>query len=274
MNVAHQRVDDCDPDTHDSVQARFAISYEDDDPTAAKTTLSMPMESFRNPATAAPTVGPLAILVDAAAGLVNHHRRGSDQWTVSSELTLDLNLDEVGDLDGPVVASAHPLGRAGSTSLGVCTLTYRGAVIGHGAVRSFYIEAGAMVPKRPQETLRRTDATTFADLMAIHSRPQEHGHVFVQHVDPCLNNDIGIVHGGVASAGLELAASAAINTGQAGGLQTASVRVNFLRPFIAGADSRYEGTAVRVGRNTAVGDARAIGDDGKLALIGRVSAYR
>jgi acyl-coenzyme A thioesterase PaaI-like protein len=50
--------------------------------------------------------------------------------------------------------------------------------------------------------------------------------------------------------------------------------VNFLRPFFAGADSRYEGTPVRVGRNTAVGDAQAIGDDGKVALTARVTAYR
>jgi acyl-coenzyme A thioesterase PaaI-like protein len=74
---------------------------------------------------------------------------------------------------------------------------------------------------------------------------------------------------------LELAASAAINQGRAdASLQTASLRVNFLRPFFAGANSRYEGTALRVGRGSAVGDAQAIGDDGKIALTARVTAYR
>jgi acyl-coenzyme A thioesterase PaaI-like protein len=52
------------------------------------------------------------------------------------------------------------------------------------------------------------------------------------------------------------------------------VRVNFLRSFLAGADSRYEGTPLRLGRNTAVGDAQAIGDDGKAAITARVTAYR
>jgi hypothetical protein len=31
---------------------------------------------------------------------------------------------------------------------------------------------------------------------------------------------------------------------------------------------------MRVGRRTAVGDAEAIGDDGKVALTARVTAYR
>jgi acyl-coenzyme A thioesterase PaaI-like protein len=56
-------------------------------------------------------------------------------------------------------------------------------------------------------------------------------------------------------------------------LRTASLRVNFIRPFLAGHQSRYVGTAVRVGRSTAVGDAQAIGDDAKVAITARVTAY-
>jgi uncharacterized protein (TIGR00369 family) len=235
----------------------------------------MPMERFRNPCTGAPTVGPLAILVDAAAGIVNHYRRRPGQWTVSSELSMDLSLDGVGHLDGPVLATAHAFGPLGATSLGICTLTYRGTVIGGGTVRSFFIEADDVVPQRRSETLQRSTETTFADLMAVHVVDDDSGPVLAQRVDGNLNNDIDIVHGGVAAAGLELAASAAINQDRSDGLlQTASVRVNFLRPFFAGANSRYEGAPMRVGRNTAVGDAQAIGDDGKVALTARVTAYR
>jgi uncharacterized protein (TIGR00369 family) len=99
--------------------------------------------------------------------------------------------------------------------------------------------------------------------------------VLRQRVDPCLNNEIGIVHGGVAAAGLELTASAAINADQPGDpLRTASLRVNFLRPFIAGHNSRYVGTPLRIGRTSAVSDARAIGDDDKVAITARLTAYR
>jgi uncharacterized protein (TIGR00369 family) len=233
------------------------------------------MANFRNPFTGAPTVGPLAILVDAAAGIVNHYRRRPGQWTVSSELSMDLSLDGVGDLDGPVLASAHALGPLGATSLGICTLTYGGKVIGGGIVRSFFIDADDVVPQQRPENLHRTAGTAFADLMAAHVINHDPNPVLAQRVDNNLNNDIDIVHGGVAAAGLELAASAAVNRNRTDGLlQTASLRVNFLRPFFAGADSRYEGTPLRVGRNTAVGDAQAIGDDGKVAITARVTAYR
>jgi uncharacterized protein (TIGR00369 family) len=275
MTEVDKRTKEHDLETPDSIQVRFGISYVESRPAEAIAALTMPMERFRNPFTGAPTVGPLAILVDAAAGIVNHYRRRPGQWTVSSELSMDVSLDGIGDLDGPVLAAAHALGPLGATSLGICTLTYDGKVIGGGTVRSFFIDADEVVPQYRSETLRRSAETTFGDLMAAHVADSGATTVLAQRVDHNLNNDIDIVHGGVAAAGLELAASAAINRGRSDGLlQTASVRVNFLRPFFAGADSRYEGTPLRVGRNTAVGDAQAIGDDGKVALTARVTAYR
>jgi uncharacterized protein (TIGR00369 family) len=124
--------------------------------------------------------------------------------------------------------------------------------------------------------LRRSPETTLSDLMAVTIAPETADCVLLsQHVDKNLNNDIDIVHGGVAAAGLELAASAAINQNRSDGLlRTGSLRVNFLRPFFAGGESRYEGTRLRVGRRTAIGDAQALGDDGTVAITARVTAYR
>jgi uncharacterized protein (TIGR00369 family) len=270
-----RRIEEHDFETPSSIEVRFDIEFVESQPAEGKAVMSMPMERFRNPFTGAPTVGPLAILVDAAAGIVNHYRHGAGQWTVSSELSMDLSLDGVGELDGPVLATAHALGPLGTTSLGICTLTYRGVVIGGGTVRSFFIEADDVVPKRRPETLRRSADTTLADLMAVRVRDGNSEAVLTQRIDRNLNNDIDIVHGGVAAAGLEIAASAAVNRGRSDDLlQTASLRVNFLRPFFAGTNSRYVGTPMRVGRGSAVGDAQAIGDDGKVALTARVTAYR
>jgi uncharacterized protein (TIGR00369 family) len=275
MTDVDEQVNQHDLETPDSIQTRFEIEYVESRPAEAEAVLSMPMHRFRNPYTGAPTIGPLAILVDAAAGIVNHYRRRNDQWTVSSELSMDLSPD-LGDLDGPVLATAHTVAPLGTTSLGICTLTHRGSVIGCGTVRSFFIDAGDVVPQQRQETLQRSAKTTLSDLMAVTVRPGiADGVVLTQVVDPNLNNDIDIVHGGVAAAGLELAASAAINQDRSGNLlQTGSLRVNFLRPFFAGGESRYEGTRMRVGRSTAVGDAQAIGDDGTVAITARVTAYR
>ncbi|MDT7754202.1 MAG: hypothetical protein QOH27_100 [Mycobacterium sp.] len=275
MTGVDDRVNEHDLETPDSIQVRFGISYVESRPADAIAALSMPMECFRNPITGAPTLGPLAILVDAAAGIVNHYRRRPGQWTVSSELSMDLSLGDVGELDGPVLATARAFGPLGATSLGICTLTYDGTVIGGGTVRSFFIDAGDVDPQYRPETLQRSAGTTFADLIAVHVRAGQSGAVLSQRVDHNLDNDIDIVHGGVAAAGLELAASAAINQERPeASLQTASLRVNFLRPFFAGTESRYVGTPLRVGRGSAVGDAQAIGDDGKIALTARVTAYR
>jgi hypothetical protein len=113
MTEVDKRTNEHDLETPDSIQVRFGISYVESHPAEAIAALTMPMDRFRNPFTGAPTVGPLAILVDAAAGIVNHYRRRPGQWTVSSELSMDVSLDGVGDLDGPVLATAHALGPLG-----------------------------------------------------------------------------------------------------------------------------------------------------------------
>ena len=76
---------------------------------------------------------------------------------------------------------------------------------------------------------------------------------------------------------LELVGSAAINENRDDQpLNTASLRVNFLRQFCTspdGPESRYEGTALRVGRSSGVAEARAVDADGEVAIIARLTAY-
>jgi uncharacterized protein (TIGR00369 family) len=267
-----------DIETPAAIQIRFGIEFLEASLTDATVVMSMPISGLRNPFTGAPALGPLAVLVDAAAGMVNHYRRHTDRWTVSSELSLDVSangLDATDDAAPPVVASARAVGSVGTTPLSICTLTCGDTVIGTGMVRSVFVPADGVTAKRPPQTLLR-GAPTLADLMAVQIHTGEDGSIVLrQHADPDLNNDIGIVHGGMAAAALELAASAAINRDHSAGLlQTASLRVNFVRPFFAGSTSRYVGTALRIGRTTGIADATAIGDDGKVALSGRVTAYR
>jgi uncharacterized protein (TIGR00369 family) len=154
--------------------------------------------------------------------------------------------------------------------LGGLHLALHDIVVGSASVRSFFIPAeGVGVERLPEE--ERSETMPLAELMAVRVRDAHEGtRVLEQHIDPNLNNEIGIWHGSVAAAGLELVASAAVNDNPAGELlRTASLRVNFLRPPIAGHDSCYVGTALRVGRNTAGGDAQAISDDGEVAITAR-----
>ncbi|HKI41410.1 MAG TPA: PaaI family thioesterase [Mycobacterium sp.] len=267
-----------DIETPDSIRVRFGIDFLEADLADATIamSMSMPMAGLRNPFTGAPAVGLLAVLVDAAGGMSNHYRRRTDQWTVTTELTLELSPAEWADAEEPVLARARPLGPVGATTLALCTLSRGGAVIGAGTVRSYFIPAGDLRVDRGAGA-HRTPARQLSDLLAVDIDVScaDATSVLRQRVDPDLNNVIGIVHGGVAAASLELTASAAINADHRGDLlRTASLRVNFLRPFLAGLDSRYVGTPLRLGRTSAVGDARAIGEDGKAAITARLTAYR
>jgi len=149
-------------------------------------------------------------------------------------------------------------------------------VIGSGTVRSFYIDSPGEFAESPERDGDHDVKHGLAAMMAA-GPPSTEGDAVVlpQLVDPVINNSIDVVHGGIASTGLEVVASAAVNAGRPDDpLVTASLRVNFLRQFVAGRETRYLGTALRVGRRSGVADAQAIGSDGKVAITARLTAYR
>lgn len=272
-----------DPETPISVLRRFAITTREQSLQDFTVLAAMPVAGMTNPFTGQPSIAGLAILVDDVAGRVNFYRHG--RTTVSSELTVDLCPGAVASLnsrpDEPVLASARPLGADGSPLLSVCTLTHGETVIGTGTVRTVGLDAGPSDPpdSRGPDPVAGRPGADIAELMAVEPLPSRDGAYRLRQLpDPMVNNMIGIVHGGVSSAGLELVGAAALGHGPGDPFRTASIRVNFLRPFpaatAAGAESVYEGTALRIGRSSAVADARALGPDGKPAVIARITAYR
>lgn len=268
-----------DIETPSHLLRRFGIDILMADQESATVEMSMPLAGMRNPFTDLPTIAPLGLLADAVSGMSNHFRHDDEEWTVTTELTIELTPEggELATADGApaVIASGRPLGpRDRGSALSVYTLSCDGVVIGGGTVRSYFVSPEAVDLNEPPETLNRTDGTSLAELMAVQPVFAPDGvRVLRQLADPFLNNAVGIVNGGIASAGLELAASAVVNAGGTP-MRTASVRVNFLRPFYASENSRYEAAPVRIGRGTAVVDAHAVGDDGRPALAARITAYR
>lgn len=286
MSGASAQGEKLDPETPISVLVRFGITTVKRNSSEFTVVAAMGVGGMCNPFTGLPTVAGLAVLVDDVAGRVNYDRCGHGQWTVSSELGVDMlpgAVEGISDApDEPVIASARPLGptrkspRGGATLLAVCTLTHRGTVIGGGTVRTVPLADGPDEPiRRGDDPLLRAPDTPLAVLMATEPLAVADGtYRLRQQPDPMINNLIGIVHGGVSSAGLELVAAAAFNHEQDKPFRTASIRVNFLRPFVAGAQSFYEASALRVGRTSAIADASAIGADGKAVVIARVTGYR
>jgi uncharacterized protein (TIGR00369 family) len=259
---------------------RFGIATTDEGPHGC--VASIPAAGMINPLTGAPTIAPLAMLVDHVGGLVNHHRRAADEWTVSSELALELSPDAAmlveAATDVPVLGRARPFGRKTTSALALCEFSVDDIVIATATVRSFYVTVPADLAMFPDGPTGPPPAIGLAERMAV--RIAESGgatRVLLQDCDPVLNNSMGIVHGGVSAMALELVGSAAVNQGREDQpLATASLRVNFLRQFATlpgGPESRYEGTALRVGRSSGVAEARALDAHGKPAIIARFTAY-
>lgn len=263
-----------------SVLRRFGVTTLEQDVARCVVTAQLPVGGMCNPFTGQVTVAALIMLVDDLGGRVNHYRRGAGKWTVSTELSVEIFPGAIESLlarpDEPVMADAHPFGPAGGTSLSVCRLTHCGQVIGGGTVRAVPLAVAPQdMLRRGEDSLVRTDQTTLADLMAVEALPVDGGtHRLRQRDDPMVNNLMGMVHGGVSGAALELVGAAAVNYRQETPIPTASIRVNFLRPFVAGAESVYEAVALRIGRTSAIADAAAIGPGGKAAILARVTGYR
>jgi hypothetical protein len=144
---------------------RFGIVTSEEGP--QRCTASIPAGGMTNPPSGQPTVAALAMLVDHVGGLVNHHPRGPSEWTVSSELSLEVAPNALGS----VIATA--------------------------TVRSFYVQAPGHLAKWPTGPTRALPPGSLAERMSVPvAESGGAAKVLVQDPDPVLNNSLGIVHGG------------------------------------------------------------------------------
>jgi uncharacterized protein (TIGR00369 family) len=246
---------------------------------AQRCSASIPVARLANPLTGIPTLATMAMIVDHVGGLLNHRRCGPDEYTVSSELSLELTPDAAALIDAtpdtPVLTTSRPVGTKNASALAACELTLAGHPVGIASVRSFYIKApGDAATGWAAEPADEHRPDSLADQMSVQVAEGGGSSVLVQMPDPAINNAMGIVHGGISATALELVASAALNDSRSGRpLTTSTLRVNYLRPFRSGADARYVGTPLRTGRRTGVSDAHAIGADGVVAIVARLTAY-
>jgi len=149
-------------------------------------------------------------------------------------------------------------------------------VLATATVRSFYIRVPEGLAAWPDEPCGSLPGSELADLMAVQvGETGGAATALMQLDDPVLNNSVGAVHGGVSSMGLELVGSAAVNRDIAdAGFRTSSLRVNFLRPFHGGAEAHYLARPLHVGRGSGVAETQAVGNDGRVAMVARLTAYR
>ncbi|MFB1298525.1 PaaI family thioesterase [Mycobacterium sp. pW049] len=262
----------------DGVETRFGIRMLSYDEHASEVVMTMPMAAMHDPFRGSPTLAPLALLVDDIGSTVNFSRR-QGRWPVTSELALTLCPDASDVFERASVkevrAQGYPSGGGKADVLAGSTVLVGETPIAAAVVRSVLVGGDAVAADRPAETLTRSADTSLAELLAVSVLAAEDGNsVLKQHSDPMIWNATETVHGGIAATALELVAHAAILTARPDvAYRTGSLRVNFLRPLVPGPGCRYVGTAVRVGTTTAIADAWAEGDDGKEAVVARLTAY-
>ena len=143
---------------------------------------SMPLAGLVNPLTGAPTVGPLAVLVDHAAGpgqsLPSRH---ADEWTVIQRVDAGGHPARIdrdrGQPRGSGGRDRPARGQPGlDVALGMCEITVGDAVIGFGSVRSVYVARPGEFPHEwpaVRSTVRRRRPTELAEIMALRRRRDE-----------------------------------------------------------------------------------------------------
>ncbi|MCK0516671.1 hypothetical protein [Williamsia sp. DF01-3] len=93
-----------------SVERRFGVEIVQADHDTGDTVLTMNLDDLLDPVTGTRSLGPAALLLDGSGGLNNHLIRPPDMWSLTSELSMDLDRTAMTG-DGEVVASARSISR-------------------------------------------------------------------------------------------------------------------------------------------------------------------
>ncbi|WP_299570259.1 PaaI family thioesterase [uncultured Williamsia sp.] len=254
----------------DPAETRFELAPAADQ-SSDELTMEMPIGRWRTPATGALSAGLLAMLVDSAGGTANFLAYGADRVTVTTELSVDLLVP----LPSGRVArsSGRTVARDGATAMARSTITVDGAEVGHGIVRTAALGGMTPLDGLPEDTVEGSDRDDLVRMLGL-GGPVDGDHDAVAALaDPCLQNGVGIVHGGIIVAAAETVAAATMNRSREVSLATGSIRANYLRPMAVGGEARYEARILRAGRSTAIVDVTAVGADGKAAAVVRVTGY-
>lgn len=267
-----------DVDDPDGVRMRFSMETLKRTPDSV--IMTMPAGAMANPMTGAPTLALLSIVVDTAGSTAVYESRGMG-WPVTTELAVDYNPE----CDPALLTAresaiaevrAEMVGFTTSRALAKCGITIGGQRCAEASLGVAYVSGDSVYAGRPTETLTDVRTAELGRLLAVGSGELADGRAtLAQWPDPMLLNATRHVHGGVASAGLELVSLAAMNA-DAGArpFRAGSIRVNFIRPFISGPRAHYRAEVVRAGATMAIADATSVGDDGKPAVTARITAYR
>jgi uncharacterized protein (TIGR00369 family) len=235
---------------------------------------SMPTGSWVARGDAGVPTGSLGVLVDNVLGYAVLVDRPVDQWSVSSEISIDMcaPIEPGATLYGqarPVISD--PRGAVASGEV----VDEDGRLVAvcrqHGRYVRHLPELGAAddgVLLRPDEPVQ---AGSVLDLLGLRPEASDERAVLDLLATRSLVNPLRNVHGGITLCAADLTALAALES-SGRPMETASIHVAYVRPIPLGTTARFEATVVHSGRSFAVARVDARNAEGKICATATVTA--
>ena len=254
-----------------SVEARFGLGdCHPDGPGGSRCSFRWP--AWARDASGKRALGVLMVLADRILGELPHARRAPNQWSLTTELTVDV----IGPAEPPddLSAGAVLLGAQTGDGFARCEMTDRaGSVVVVGTSRLVYVAADLATSNVDGTAGGQIDVTgsTIDEALGLEQASGTEG-LHVTMSDPgSWVNDFGILHGGVAACLAEIAASRLVAESNPR-LSTAQVHTTYLRPGPPSVPYTASAEAVHVGRRFAVVRVAGRSAGGELCNMSTVTA--
>lgn len=230
-------------------------------------------------ADARPCTGSLAVLMDDVLGQPIVAARPDGYWPVSTELSIDLTGRLPCDgtvLHGESSLVAGGLGGGLSQSL---IVDDGGRTVATGTSRGRYLPIRPGTAASPPGAADAAETGTMAaapdstmSLLGASIVDLDENAAIVIPGDPVFANPLGNVHGGILLCASEMAASLALRS--AGHpLETASIRVTYLRPVPAAGEVIFSTEVLYRGRTLGVAQVISRGESGKPCTVATITRH-
>ena len=269
MDTSDEQQSWCVAGEPDSVEARFGLRGCGPAPAGNRCTFVAPAWTY-DPAGRV-RVGALMVVADHILGELSYRRRATGNWSLTTELTLDMlaTTDRCSTLD----ASATEITAEPGANFARCELTdSSNRVVAVGTTRTVSVPGTETNPDvRPKvHTPEHLPESTIEDVLGLTYPLGGHGGEVCLTEPGQWANAFGIMHGGVAACVGELAASRLFSEHNPR-LSTAQMHTCFLRPAPLGTPYVATARAYHIGRGFAV--AEVLGHSGdRLCTVSTVTA--
>jgi uncharacterized protein (TIGR00369 family) len=214
-----------------------------------------------------PCAGSLGVLVDNVLGYAIQSRRPKHQWSVSTEISIDL-LARFPTDGSPLYAEGRVLqiDAIGGMATGQ-VIDSTGRVIAHCRQR------GRFVPQSPgSAATTSSNQLPMADAATIIGVPAGAAPDLPLEVTAELGNPLGNLHGGISLCASELAGIAALRSSNQA-LVAASIHVAYVRPAPVGTHLLFSPTVTHRGRTFALVQVVSTNETGKPCTIATITAH-